>query len=85
MCLTHGPGATRKWKPDYKKVVGPRRQMTTQKGRQYYYTCDLGVNGRLRQSRLPFTAGMTSTRDDTEQGGVESSNTTVGQREDCEE
>ena len=66
-------------------MVGPRGQMTTHKGRQYYYTCDLGANGRLRQTRLPFAVETTSTRDDTEQEEVKCSDTTVGQRENCEE
>ena len=84
LCLTHGPGATRKWKPDYRRVVGQMGQMTTEKGRQYYYICDLGAIGRLRQTRLPFAAGTTPARDDTEQRGAEHSHTTVGQQADYE-
>ena len=55
--MKHGPGAILKWKPVRTTVVGEGGVMTVEKSREYYYTCDLGLDGqrRLRQPKLSFT------------------------------
>ena len=59
ICHLHGPGATKRWKPVPLKTVGPDGKRFEKK---YFYVCDLGARGRLRQTKLSF--GLKTTQNE---------------------
>ena len=85
VCTEHGPGAKRHWKPTWKKTVGRGGRVQYEYTRTYYYTCDLGPNGRaVGQQRLSFSRTAPPTNqdvpddEDTTQGDLGQQPTTGG-------
>ena len=66
-CTLHGPGAIRKWKPKKTPVFGEGGVVTLQYvgEREYYWRCDLGVNGKLKQTTLKFVKTTPAYEDNT--------------------
>ena len=54
-CMTHGAGATRRWRPETTEVPGPNGTTVREYRQVTYYVCDLGLTRRRqRQTRLSF-------------------------------
>ena len=55
-CVLHGEGASLHWKPVRVTRVGEGGRRTSKITREYFYKCDLDLEGKkkLRQPRLSF-------------------------------
>ena len=62
-CSKHGEGAALKWRVIRKTMVGEGGEMIVEKEREYFYVCDLGLDGtRLRQPRLSFNRATSNSQ-----------------------
>ena len=84
VCVEHGEGARKHYKPVVTRETSPGGGVTVKKTRKMFYVCDLELSGRRRltQSRLSFgnTPERPSGNKDTDQDLLNISGTSkVGQ------